>query len=330
MTTISVAASAPGKLMLFGEHAVVYGAPCIVTAIDGRTYAEVSPDDTEIIVLKREGYPTYRLGSISSIQDKFRAICNFDKKHQFVVAALRQFWNNTSCKFGATISTWSDFREGGLGSSSAVTVALVKALFEVSGQQYNLKKIFDLSYAAVKDVQGKASGFDVAAATYGGILRYQQDKPSVSLQEQIGELPLFVVNSGVKASTTEYIDKVECRKNKEPELIRSIINKVESLVNDVEKVLLRQDFEEAGVLMNRNHDLLKQLDVSIDVLDLLVTICNNSGAYGAKLSGAGGGDCIISLVPPECKRKLEEEVNKVKGVRVESIQVGEEGVRIEN
>ncbi|MCI5145542.1 MAG: mevalonate kinase [Candidatus Electrothrix sp. AR3] len=332
MSFLPVTASAPGKLMLFGEHAVVYGSPCIVTAVDRRIEATVAMNATETVVVEREGHSAQNLGSVQYVQTE--SIDCFDTKYQFVIMALKTFWEDTQSAFGVIITTRSQFTDKeGLGSSSAVTVALMKALSEATDQGYDLDTVFRLSYATVKAVQGEdASGFDVAAATYGGTFRYQKDKKNASLQRETANMSLIVAYSGIKAKTTEYVAKVKRFKKKEPDLVNNIMEDIEKLVNQAEQAFLRQDFETAGHLMNCNHDLLHSLGVSTDVLDCLIDTCKLNGAYGAKLSGAGGGDCIISLAHPKCKKNVEDGIYKIKRfkhIKVLPVQSGAEGVRIE-
>src|SRR3989344_3675176 len=183
---MKVKVSAPGKLMLLGEHAVVYGYPCIVTAVDKRLYVEV-----EII---------------EAGEDKINA--PQVKESRFVLESIAKFKEKFGIKHSVKIATNGDFSHNvGLGSSSAVTVATFKALSEVFDKSLSLRQIFDLSYEVNLKIQGVGSGFDLAAAAFGGTLYFIKGGSSIELLE-INSLSLVVGYSGVKADTPFYVRKV--------------------------------------------------------------------------------------------------------------------------
>src|SRR3989338_2227690 len=194
--------SAPGKLMLLGEHAVVYNHPCLVTAVDQRMRATVETLDTLEFQLDAEdvkvtGYkkPLSELG-----------VGDIPKGAKFVEIAAKNLLNNPEIlkrvqndkwKKGIRIITESDFSsQFGFGSSSASTVCTVKAVSELLGLNLSNKEIFDLSYKTVLDIQGKGSGFDVAAAVYGGTLYFVTGGKIIE-PLIIKELPLIVGYSGI-------------------------------------------------------------------------------------------------------------------------------------
>ena len=323
-------ASAPGKLMLFGEHAVVYDYPCLVTAVDLRIEVTATLQENKSVSIQVENLPEpYLIDS-----ENLLVTSELPKEVKFVAIAIKNFWEYVGNTFGVAIQTRSQFSHSyGLGSSSAVTVATMKALSEIIGYNLTQKEIFDLSYATVLDVQGKGSGFDVAAATYGGTLYYIKGGKTIR-PLNLGQLPMVIGYTGIKASTTKYIQKVSALQEQFPHVVKSIMDNIEIVVNEADNALQQLDYQKAGQLMIFNQGLLSALGVSTDELNSLISATQASGAYGAKLSGAGGGDCIISFVSDKNREKVEAAIqltrqSQVPKAEVISVRTGAEGVRIE-
>ena len=239
--------SAPGKLMLLGEHAVVYNHPCLVTAVDQRMRATVETLDTLEFQLDAEdvkvtGYrkPLSELG-----------VGDIPKGAKFVEIALKNINEKYPLKSGIRITTKSEFSsQFGFGSSSASTVCTVKAVSELLNLNFSNKEIFDLSYKTVLDIQGKGSGFDVAAAVYGGTL-YFVTGGKVIEPLSIKSLPLIVGYSGIKADTVVLMNKVKESFANRQDRLNEIYSSIEALVNNAEEALLRGNLEIFGELMNK-------------------------------------------------------------------------------
>ncbi|MBI4008686.1 mevalonate kinase [Candidatus Roizmanbacteria bacterium] len=303
---MKIKASAPGKLMIMGEHAVVYGYPCIVTAVDKRLYVEV-----EIIDKNEDEIITPQV-----------------KESRFVLESLAHFKEKFKIKQSVKITTKGDFSHNvGLGSSSAVTVATFKALSELFNAPLSEREVFDLSYKINLRIQGLGSGFDIAIATYGGIL-YFVTGGKVIEPLIIDFLPLVVGYSGVKADTPFYVRKLaETFRDRKIEM-NKIFEKITELVKSAKKSLLDRDFKKLGKLMTKNHLLLQKLGVSIPQLDKMGEAALIAGAYGAKLSGAGGGDCMIALVSEDKRESVEEAIRETGG-QIIKVKNNAEGMRIE-
>lgn len=286
-----ITTSAPGKLMLFGEHAVVYGYPSIVTAMDTRIFviAEMIENSSDIIITPQV------------------------KESRFLVESLKLFKEEFQVKQSVKLHTRSDFSHNvGLGSSSAVTVAAFKALSLLFDKKLSKKEIFDLSYKVTLQIQGVGSGFDIAAATYGGTLHFITGGKKIEYLDT-EEIPLIVGYSGVKADTPTMIRKVENAFKNKKEEIGKIFGEIEQIIGKAKEAIIDKDYQLTGNLMNKNHKLLVKLGVSTERLESMVNASLASGAYGAKLSGAGGGDCMIALISPEKKGEVEKAIQKVGG-----------------
>ena len=315
-----ITVSAPGKLMLLGEHAVVYGKPCLVTAVDQRmrvtveltkdSFFELNAPDVDIENYKK---PLADLGK-GDIQ----------RGAKFVEIAVKNFALKSGVKVTTTSQLSSQF---GFGSSSASTVCVIKALSELTGAHLDNKQIFDLSYKTVLDIQGKGSGFDVAAAIYGGTLHYIAGGKLIE-PLKLPSLPLIIGYTGVKADTVTLINQVADLSDKYPEIVDSIYDQILLLVEIAKASLEKGDLKTTGEVMNINQGFLESLGVGSDKLSKLIHAAREAGAYGAKLSGAGGGDCMIALSPLEKIAVVKKAISDAGG-QVIDIKTGAEGVRVE-
>lgn len=260
-----------GKLLLYGDFAVVYNRPCLVAAIDKKIEVEL-------------------------VEEKL-------PESKFVAAARNLFEQKYGpVKFGFKIKGF-DSRYG-LGSSAAVTVAVAKALFDVKKIKVSKKELFDFCYQVVKQVQGVGSGFDLAAAIYGGVVYFVTGGKKIE-KLAVKELPLVVGYSGVKADTATMIKKAK--------ISDDFLRESERMVNQARTALENKDWESAGRLMNQNQIFLKQIGVSTLKLDSMIKAAVKAGAWGAKLSGAGGGDCMIALAGNDKKAAVVKAIGKVGG-----------------
>lgn len=320
----NVTASAPGKLMLFGEHAVVYGYPCVVTAVDQRIRVSVRKNGVDVFHLEAPdlGLETYT----KKIEDLGKK--ELPKAVRFVEMLYKRFLAKYPQKEGIVVTTKSDFNDTfGFGSSSAVTVAFAKALTTLYGLEFSNKELFDLCYQAVLDVQGVGSGFDVASAIWGGTI-YFVSPGKVIEKIDIKSLPIVVGYTGVKADTPTLVRMVAKMRDDEPEKIERVFAEMGEIAGVGRSAIVSGDWESVGYLMKANQRLLRKIKVSSVELENLIGASEGAGAYGSKLSGAGGGDCMVGVVGDEAKSNVERGIEEVGG-RVMRVELGAEGVRIE-
>lgn len=303
---MKIKTSAPGKLMLFGEHAVVYGRPCIVTAVSSRIHIE-----------------------IESSQKRFAIDAPQVKDVRFVEETIRVFKEKYKISNGLSIKTQSDFSsQYGFGSSSAVTTAMICALSSLFNIKLSKKEIFNLGYEITLNIQGVGSGFDIAAATFGKTIYFLTGGKIIE-PLNIFELPLVVGYSGVKADTPKIVKSLKSKVKKQKSKYFKIFDKIGIIVEKAKKNLIKKNYQTLGNLMNKNQDLLQNLGVSTPKLDKMCRAALDAGAWGAKLSGAGGGDCMIALVSEDKKNKVEAAI-KIACGKVISVKNNAEGVKIES
>ena len=321
---MNITTSAPGKLMLLGEHAVVYNHPCLVTAVDQRMKATIELLDSSTFELEA---PDVKVsGYKKSLSDLGKG--EIPKGAQFVEIAIKNFKEKYPFKNGVRVTTLSEFSsQFGFGSSSASTVCVVKALSELMGKKLSNKELFNISYKTVLDIQGKGSGFDIAAAIYGGTLYFVTGGKTIE-PLRVKELPMVIGYSGVKADTVTLINQVSEKAKEFPSVVDGIYKQIHELVDLAKEELIKEDWKRFGMLMNINQGLLAALGVSIPKLANMIYAARESGAYGAKLSGAGGGDCMIAIIAPDKKKTVTDAITKVDGTVID-VSPNASGVRIE-
>lgn len=316
--------------MLLGEHAVVYGRPCIVTAVGQRMKVTVELLDEPIFQLEA---PDVQVTSYQKPMDQL-GNSGIPKGAKFVEIAMRNFMLFVPARrglgrlTGVKVKARSEFSsQFGFGSSSASTVCVIKALSELTGAHLDNKAIFDLAYKTVLDIQGKGSGFDVATAVYGGTLYYVA--PGKIIESlNVNSLPLLVGYSGIKADTVTLINEVKEKAKKYPEVIESIYDIIGKLVEQAKRAILSKNWQSLGELMNFNEGYLSALGVEGKKLADMIYAAREAGAYGAKLSGAGIGDCMIAIAPPDKKQAVADTITQAGG-QVINIKASVKGAKIE-
>lgn len=293
MTKI-VRASAPSKIILTGEHSVVYGQPALVMAIDKKAFTKVERTKTitdPFIQITAQNYNT-------SVSIPFSTGPEFFKNQLVHLHPLLHIIQTIYIKEGLNdslkIDIHSEVPKGAdLGSSAAVCVSLSTALTSVFDLDYSLEDISNLSFKGEKIIHGTPSGVDNTVATFGGCMKFQQGNIK---RVRSSAIQLIIGNTGISRETKKWVSKVRTRYESYPEVIDPTFEVMGSLTQEAEKFLANGDLEKLGEIFDINQGLLSTIGVSIPKLDHLINIAQTAGAYGAKLTGAGGGGCMFALV----------------------------------
>ena len=310
--------------MLLGEHAVVYNRPCIVAAVGQRLSATLEPMADMRLELNAEDVKV--IGYKKSLKEL--GIGEIPRSASFAEIAVRNFDQKYPLKSGVKITTKSEFSSlFGFGSSSASTVCVVKGLAELFDIKLSSKEIFDLAYKTVLDIQGKGSGFDVAAAVYGGTLYFVTGGDVIESVE-VDTVPLVVGYSGIKADTVTLIKAVAEKASRHSDLIDSIYTDIGKVVDAARAALIAKDWALVGELMNFDEGMLESLGVGSARLSAMIYASRDAGAWGAKLSGAGVGDCMVALTPSDKRSAVADAIKKAGGETID-IDINVEGVRVE-
>jgi len=311
---------APGKVYLFGEHAVVYGEPAVPAAIERRATVTAEPrtDDhvrVEAEDLSLDGFTVEYSGGTGDRPDVDVPTPLVEAAMGYVDAAVRQARDAADAPdAGFDITVESDIPLGaGLGSSAAVVVAGIDAATRALGEPLDRRELADRAYRAEYEVQdGQASRADTFCSAMGGAVRVEGDDCEPI---EAPNLPFVVGFDGGAGDTGELVAGVgELRDEYEfaadtVESVGDVVRTGESLLADAvpedegaSSAEPTADAEpspellaELGELMDFNHGLLSALGVSARSLDAMVWAARDAGAHGAKLTGAGGGGCIVAL-----------------------------------
>jgi mevalonate kinase len=308
-----VITSAPGKVILLGEHAVVFGQPAIAMAVDKRLRCHVH----------RHGSFTMNGAPLSQ------------RTHPYVHSALTKHWSGEPL----AVETYSDIPSGsGMGSSAAVSTSLLAALVVLKGGKVGEEEVAREAFDVESLVQGRASPIDTSASCHGKGLfvdsrpgdrllwRIQRDVREWYIHDcEIPRMNLVIGYTGVHAATGPLVAKVK-RYVDRTVFARDIIEEIGGIVREGVVCLKANDLEALGRLMIRDHKLLAILGVSHPALDKLVRAALPY-SYGAKLTGAGGGGSMIALT--DRPDKVAEAI-QMKGGMPMMVSTGEDGVRLED
>ncbi len=305
-----------GKVILFSEHFVVHGVPGIVSAIDAKTDAEVKRIAKGITIKdERRGSKGYaeekKAQQIESIERMLKTMGIEPKTASFNI------W------LGGNLPGFS-----GLGASAASSVAIARAIAEEFKMNLSDERINEIAYEAEKAYAGNPSGIDNTAATYGGLLWFKKNMSGgpntierISIQKPV---EIIIGSTGIVANTKAMVEGVAERKKKNPQKYGLLFKQAEELAVTAKKALKEFDLRKIGDLMNENHRLLQEIEVSCKELDYLVDLARAQGAFGAKLTGGGGGGCMTALTPgKELQEKVAKAIEK-EGFEVLRTKIGVE------
>jgi mevalonate kinase len=323
-------ASAPGKVILFGEHFVVYDAPAILAAITRRVEVSAKLNDSKIMIRSDMGLsveyafgnPEERAGSSAQDQESARFL---DPLYQLVRDLLVK--ENTT--HGIEVEISSKVSHGiGLGSSAACCVAVAAAvsllLPSCRSDKINVCKI---ATESERLIHSNSSGADCFVCTFGGLIQYSRSRGFSNIESNHPPLSFIVADTGVKHSTAELVSLVKKFRETNQSQFDNLANEATLICRQALDAIKNRNLEKLGNLMNQNHTLLQKLGVSHQRTDQLVDICLNAGAIGAKLTGAGGGGAILALADGSAKQTIASKIMD-KGFRCFEAEIDYDGLKI--
>ncbi|MGA9187230.1 MAG: mevalonate kinase [Methanosarcina sp.] len=300
-----ISCSAPGKIYLFGEHAVVYGEPAIGCAIELRTRVRAELSDSIIIQseIGRTGIDFEKHPYISATIEKMREIVPIDGVH---------------LKVDSEIPVGS-----GLSSSAAVTIASIGALNKMFCCGLSLEEIAKIGHEIEIQVQGAASPTDTYVSTFGGVVTIP-DRGKLKTPD----CGIVIGDTGVFASTKELVTSVRKLRESYPHLIGPLMVVIGRISKTAEPFFQTGDYSSIGKLMNVNQGLLDALGVNTFELSKLIYSSRGAGAFGAKSTGGGGGGCMVALTAPDKCIQVAEAIAGAGGKAIIT-KPTEQGLRLE-
>ncbi|AFS80194.1 mevalonate kinase [Candidatus Nitrosopumilus koreensis AR1] len=299
-------ASAPGKVILFGEHFVVYGVKAILCAIDKRITVIAEDTSERKISIKSN------IGELELEPNKPISEINSPLK-PFYYLANKVIQNKNS---GIKISVESEIPLGvGLGSSSACCVAGAAAISKLFGN-VSKDEILKLAIEAEKTIFQNTSGADCTVCTFGGLMEYDKRKGFT----KIGSEPNFhlvIANSNVEHSTESVVKEVSKFKERNEKEFSKLCEDESLLIENVLELLKENNITELGQKIIQNQEYLETIGVSNDKLRKMIQIGYET-SFGAKITGAGGGGCIFALTD---ESNVENTIREFKNKNYECFSV---------
>ena len=284
-------ASAPAKIILFGEHFVVYGSKAILAAIDKRVTVTSTFTENKTIKVNSQ------LGTIEvSISSSHEGVKSEFKPFVYLASKIINSNQNTN---GLEITIDSDIPIGvGLGSSSACCVAAAASISELFNELPS-EEILKMSIEAEKTIFPDTSGADCTVCTYGGMIEY----PSIEKIDNTFDLNLLIANSMIPHNTKSSVEKVNKFKKNDEERFSQLCDLENGLIDEVIVAMKNNDATTFGLKMSENQKYLEEIQVSNDTLRNMINSLKEI-SLGTKITGAGDGGCIIALIKDENMDKV--------------------------
>jgi hydroxymethylglutaryl-CoA reductase len=281
-----------GKIILLGEHSVVYGRHAIATPIGLTIQAEVTRQEhgTELVIARWDTDAAYDPISAGLAEQ---------------VTALIAEHLGLAGK-GMRVDVFPHLpRASGLGASAALAVAIIRAIADRFGLAISDSEVSSLAFECERIVHGTPSGIDNTVATFGRSILFRNPNmasdaaaPEIADIVTPGPIQIVIGLTGVRSLTSHTVGIVRAAWEKNPARYEAIFSQIDELVLAGVGALRRGDLAELGDLMNMNHGLLGALQVSSPELETLVGVARRAGALGAKLTGGGGGGAMIAVTEP--------------------------------
>jgi len=304
-----------GKTILFGEHFVVYGLPAIASALGTYTTANVKVIESNgwVVDDQRPATPGYKKKKNDEAMHSIKNVIehlNIDTTNQKLEITFK----------GNLIAA------SGVGASAAQCTSLARAFNDTFNLELDDEKINEAAYEGEKAYHGTPSGIDNTASTYGGLIWFIKNlsgsKNTMDLMKASKKMHLVIANSGITASTTEVVADVRRLKEENQEKFEKIFKKYKIIAEEAKDALINGDINKTGTLMNKNHNLLREITVSGEVNEKLVDIALQAGALGAKMTGTGRGGLVIAVAENEESQLRISKAIKTKGYDAWKTMIG--------
>ena len=299
-------ASAPGKVILFGEHFVVYGVKAILCSINKRVTVTVEKTTDKKIFINSE------IGNLILEPNKSISEINSPLK-PFYYLANKVIKNQDT---GIQIKIDSEIPLGvGLGSSSACCVAGAAAIFKLFGD-ISKEEILELAIEAERTIFENTSGADCTVCVYGGIMEYDKKQGFKKIEDE-PNFQLVIANSNIEHSTESMVSEVKAFTIKNKEEFSKLLDQELELVEDVLKLLKENNTIKLGEKINQNQKYLETIGISNNQLRKMIEIGQKT-SFGAKITGSGGGGCIFAITD---ESNLEDTLKEFKDNNFECFSV---------
>jgi mevalonate kinase len=302
-----------GKIILFGEHFVVYGLPAIASAIGDKTIAKIEKTKKFELVDKRPATDGYKVTKKDEMDRSMKLILDFMKIDPVKTPVKITLSGNLFCT-------------SGIGASAAMATSVARAFSEYFNLSLNDEQVNRISYEGEKGSAGTPSGIDNTCATFGGLLWFEKNlKGGENKMELIkAKRPIEIVlgNTGISQETKLVVEYVKKAKEADPKKYENIFNDYLKIVKEARSVLEKGDITKLGKLMDENHRLLKAMNLSCKQAEEIISIAKANGAAGAKITGTGRGGYVILLTPGKATQDKVAKAIEAKGYKMMKTTIG--------
>lgn len=269
-----------GKVILLGEHAVVHGYPAIAAGIERGVTAHAASSEADVL-------------SLSPWNVEVRPDSNGEPLARAFAGVLENYPERSSLAVHAEVGLPAG---AGLGCSAAIGVAVIDAIDEAIGCTRNREELARAAYDWERVFHGNPSGVDNTMSAIGGIALFQKGSPlEILVPNKV--LHLAIGYSGESPSTKVMVDSVAHQLASDPVRVRKAFEGIEVLVKNARFAIEAGDLVALGQLFDLNHAILSSLMLCTTRLDRMCQVAREAGALGAKMTGGGGGGCMIALAP---------------------------------
>jgi mevalonate kinase len=308
-------ACAPGKIILVGEHAVVYGRPAVavpVNQVQAEALVEDGQEGQGIIIVAADLGLTLTLKQAAS--DKALHPLEIT-----VVGVLEYLGLSLEQNLTITVRSTVPIARG-LGSGAAVSTAVVRAVAQHSAKELTPEEVSSLVFQVERLYHGTPSGIDNTVIAHERPVYFVSGEVSETFQ--VGKaLSLVIADTGVASPTKEVVGAVRRARRRDRGRYDDLFDDIAAIAVEVRRAMEKGDLETVGLMMDKNHQLLQEMDVSSPLLDSLVDAARHRGALGAKLSGAGRGGNMIALVSAETRGEVQRALASAGAERVIQTEV---------
>lgn len=300
-----------GKVILFGEHGVVHGVPALAAAVEGGAVVEFTKVDGPTR-LHIEPW-----GVDVQVADAYDGPERSEPLYRALCVARGMYDDDLELRLDAVMNLPGG---AGMGSSAALGVAVLRAMDQARGLERSVDEMIERSLEWERVFHGNPSGVDNAMAASGGLAVYRRGEP-IEPVELRGTLRLVVANSGESSSTKEMVASVGRQYEGEPERVGKIFAGMASIVQNARIALASGDWKSLGQLMTLNQALLNSLMLSTGTIEEMIETAKDAGSLGGKVTGAGGGGCMIALAADEDGQKRVAEALRGMGKDVYEVEI---------
>jgi len=336
----NVTSTSPGKAILFGEHFVVYGYSSLIFAVDKRLGIKLECENsdgnsTKIRVSSNLGFSAEisdsKITMTNNVQLFVDIVENLHKIINYLIGSTNGSIVNGNQNMNISIHSEIPIG-GGLGSSSAFCVALTGAFYYSFYKKLNKKFICDKSIEVEKVINNNTSGVDCSICTYGGLGIYSRSHGFKRFRADMRDFPFLVIDTGIPHNTFEMVNKVKRIKENDGAFFSDLCKQYESIFSFSLKSLETKNLDSLGMLMDENHSILKKLSLSNPAIEKIIKVCRSGGTFGTKITGSGGGGCLLSLVDIKDQSLVNGLLKKLDELKLNYFFVNpdDDGVKIEN